>query len=310
MKRILTRLVGMTLILALILSVTSGASGLISDISGKQNKGIVVKLNGITQTLKDGNGNTVYPVVINGTTYLPIRAVSALANMGITWDAATTTINLTSTSDEGAVPTDLPPTVNNGNTTPVAPPSTSSNSTAGTKTSPLYVGSSTTRSVKGVEHFGDDSLSYDMSLKVDAVERIQDSYIDENSEYHESSEGIDYYLMTVTIKMSNISYVNSEDPTDYIYLENTLPSVRETYNAKSYVSGALDYDFPGSLGSVISKQLDFKKLVSGNKDNGYTVTGKIIVGCSEGTTLNTVLIEPLGTSKYDDPEMMIHIRIN
>ena len=35
-----------------------------------------IRYNGETQTLFDANKNRVYPITYNGTTYLPVRAVS------------------------------------------------------------------------------------------------------------------------------------------------------------------------------------------------------------------------------------------
>jgi len=44
--------------------------------------------------MKDGLGNPVYPLMYNGTTYLPIRAVSNMLNIPIEWEAATKTVIL------------------------------------------------------------------------------------------------------------------------------------------------------------------------------------------------------------------------
>jgi hypothetical protein len=41
---------------------------------------------------KDVNGQTVYPVIFNGTTYLPVRAVSALMDEPVEWDAPSKTV--------------------------------------------------------------------------------------------------------------------------------------------------------------------------------------------------------------------------
>lgn len=57
---------------------------------------IKVTLNGGTVTPKDANGNTVEPFAIDGTTYLPLRAVSSALGLGVDWDQATHTVKLTS----------------------------------------------------------------------------------------------------------------------------------------------------------------------------------------------------------------------
>lgn len=53
---------------------------------------ICVELNDVRMVFKDANGQTVYPVIFNGTTYLPVRAVSALMDEPVEWDAASKTV--------------------------------------------------------------------------------------------------------------------------------------------------------------------------------------------------------------------------
>jgi len=53
---------------------------------------ICVELNEARMVFKDANGHTVYPVVFNGTTYLPVRAVSSLMGEPIEWDATSKTV--------------------------------------------------------------------------------------------------------------------------------------------------------------------------------------------------------------------------
>lgn len=53
---------------------------------------VTVKLNGVTQCFRDANGQTVYPVIYNGCTYLPVRASSALMKEPIEWDKASKTV--------------------------------------------------------------------------------------------------------------------------------------------------------------------------------------------------------------------------
>ena len=56
--------------------------------------GITVKYNGEVQTMTDAAGNTVYPVSYNGTTYLPVRAVSNMLGVAVDWDGETQTVLL------------------------------------------------------------------------------------------------------------------------------------------------------------------------------------------------------------------------
>ncbi len=53
---------------------------------------ISVELNGVRQVFKNVHGQTVYPIIYNGSTYLPVRAVSALMNEPVEWDSGSKTV--------------------------------------------------------------------------------------------------------------------------------------------------------------------------------------------------------------------------
>lgn len=69
------------------------------NITAELRPDITVELNGTRQSLKDGSGNAVYPILYNGSTYLPIRAVGELAGMRVNWDSKTQTVEL---EDDGS----------------------------------------------------------------------------------------------------------------------------------------------------------------------------------------------------------------
>ncbi len=53
---------------------------------------IKVVINGNRAELKDANGNTVDPFILDGTTYLPVRAVANSLDQAVSWDAKTQTV--------------------------------------------------------------------------------------------------------------------------------------------------------------------------------------------------------------------------
>lgn len=60
---------------------------------------ITVKYNGVVQTMKDVSGTEVYPIVYNGTTYVPIRAVSNMLGIAVDWESSTKTVLLGRTGE-------------------------------------------------------------------------------------------------------------------------------------------------------------------------------------------------------------------
>lgn len=62
--------------------------------------GIQIVLDGETITPRDGAGNLVEPFTIDGTTYLPVRAIGEALGLEVGWDGNTNTVTLTSPEDE------------------------------------------------------------------------------------------------------------------------------------------------------------------------------------------------------------------
>ena len=90
------RISGICLVLVLALGMCIGAAAAnnLETISAYLNRGITIKLDGQTQTMYDAQGNRVYPISYNGTTYVPIRAVSNMLGIDVEWDGANNTVLL------------------------------------------------------------------------------------------------------------------------------------------------------------------------------------------------------------------------
>jgi hypothetical protein len=56
---------------------------------------IKIMVNGDTISPKDANGNIVEPFIIDGTTYLPVRAIADAVGLDVAWDGSTSTVILT-----------------------------------------------------------------------------------------------------------------------------------------------------------------------------------------------------------------------
>ncbi len=66
---------------------TVGASTVYNSVSATLRPDILVKYNNEAIDLKDANGEALTPIIINGSTYLPLRAISSLTGLKIDWDA-------------------------------------------------------------------------------------------------------------------------------------------------------------------------------------------------------------------------------
>ena len=65
-----------------------------TQITAQLRPDFTIIINGVIQEFSDVNGNVVYPVLYNGTTYLPLRAVGNSLGLHVDWDGATQTVVL------------------------------------------------------------------------------------------------------------------------------------------------------------------------------------------------------------------------
>ncbi len=57
---------------------------------------VKVQLNSQALSLQDANGNEIKPLIVDGTTYLPVRAISENLGLEVAWNGETRTIDLNS----------------------------------------------------------------------------------------------------------------------------------------------------------------------------------------------------------------------
>ena len=72
----------------------AAAAGNLQEIKAYLNSGITIKYNNEAQVMTDAQGARVYPITYNGTTYVPIRAVSNMLDVKVDWDQASQTVLL------------------------------------------------------------------------------------------------------------------------------------------------------------------------------------------------------------------------
>lgn len=94
-KKVIMVTVVMILVMATTISVT--AATVHRQLTAQERRDITITLNGTPQTITDASGTTIYPVIINGSTYLPVRAVANLVNLPVEWDSKTLTVKLGNT---------------------------------------------------------------------------------------------------------------------------------------------------------------------------------------------------------------------
>lgn len=94
MKKKILKSVSFILLACLLLGIGAVAAVNSEEITALLSRDIKVEYDGKTQTFKDANNKKVYPIVYNGTTYLPVRAVADLFKVSVDWNNETQTVIL------------------------------------------------------------------------------------------------------------------------------------------------------------------------------------------------------------------------
>jgi len=86
------------LVTSIIAAGTVWGSNALRKIDAVANDNIKIYYNGDLANLTDTDGSKISPVIINGRTYLPLRAMSELLGIDIEWDGTTQSIYLSTDS--------------------------------------------------------------------------------------------------------------------------------------------------------------------------------------------------------------------
>lgn len=95
------RIIAFTLALVLMFSLAVTVSAIADTVQAQLTyRNIKITMDGETVNSKDANGKSVEPFIIDGTTYLPVRAVAEALGLDVGWNASTNTVSLTSGSSD------------------------------------------------------------------------------------------------------------------------------------------------------------------------------------------------------------------
>lgn len=93
-KKLFTRLVTTFLTMCLLCVAANAVGNVTTKTLNATFKNIKIVLNGVQIDPKDASGITVEPFTVDGTTYLPVRAVANALGLDVKWDGETSTVYL------------------------------------------------------------------------------------------------------------------------------------------------------------------------------------------------------------------------
>lgn len=81
---------------------STGGTALAAQVTGTEDPSVSVTLDGEDVELQDANGRELDPVMIGGSTYLPVRAIAEALGLDVNWDGASNEVQLTAPGGSGA----------------------------------------------------------------------------------------------------------------------------------------------------------------------------------------------------------------
>lgn len=87
---------GMVVVMLISSTIAAVAATKYVTIKAQLREDVKIEYNGRIASLYDANGNVVYPIMYNGTTYIPVRATSSLLGLSVDWDGKNSKVILKS----------------------------------------------------------------------------------------------------------------------------------------------------------------------------------------------------------------------
>lgn len=267
------------------------------------NDNIKVYYDGDLKSFTETDGSKISPVIINGRTYLPLRAIADLVGIGVEWDGTTQSINLTSSEgipyrDNDPVNTSAPQSSPKPDTQ-TSKPANTTNKNLGTFEDPVKFGDTYYWSAS--EDYIDTVASADHSFTVKKVEPLTLSDI-ENLGFRVDSDSdkFDYVMVTAEATVSNAKIESGE-----AYMQ--LPFYRNIWGSKTptgdSIIGGTDYAFDGSLtrerDEVVKDSEGFVKKLKAGEVCEFSFSGKIILPLTKNAT-NYLVIHKDDSLDYED----------
>lgn len=149
------------------LAIGASASGIIEKIQAELRPDFTIIYEGNKQNLKNVAGEEVYPILYEGSTYLPVRAVSEMINKEVTWYEADKRIEITDAPEITVTDADKIVTEDTGNKNNNRPAGSSGNGGAPVDKAPV----NNEKPIKNDRH-DDDRIPADANVTIEDAKKL------------------------------------------------------------------------------------------------------------------------------------------
>lgn len=220
-----------------------------------------IVVDGETQKFKDADGNRVYPMLYNGSTYLPLRSIGEIMGKTVSWNADTETVTLGgdyTVTDADSFGSSQTSTSNKETITESEAKEIALEHAGISSKKATFVKSKLDwedgRRVYEVEFYADDYTEYD--YEIDAVTGKILSY-DYDAEDYKAPSNSGSYIGEEKAKSIAVSNVKGAGTNNVVKVEFDYDDGRAVYEVK-VVYNAMEYEFEidASNGKILSRDAE------------------------------------------------------
>ncbi len=312
----------LTAVLALVLTIVVFASGVfaagtITKIQAYLNKSMDIKVDGTVIQPKETDGSRIYPIVYNGRTFVPAKAIAEALGATVDYDnSGNGTVIINSSDDSAGRPVN---DANSGNTstTPKDNTSTPGNTTTaptttatGSLSSPIPMNQkftwSSTYTYKDTSYSGTYSATLKSAKKISADDvRALDVRISDDD-----AGKFDFVLVTLAWEVKDAKCISASSSIPYMYLSQFGPDIwgSETSDNTKYIIGGIDYGFDEAITEKVNAATNLKKLQIG-ESGSFSAEGQFVIPVTKNKT-NYLVIKDDGIGMTDYDKSKIHFKLN
>ena len=294
-----------------------------STVSVSLRDDFTIIVNGVTQQFYDAGGNRVYPLLHNGVTYLPIRAVGELMGKVVSWDNATQTVTLSGSVDNsGNLVTDAdsfgPGSGSTGSTTYITAETAKSKALAhaGLSASQVtfvraYPDWDDGRYVYDVEFYTADYKEYDYEIDAKTGAVLSFDY-DADHYTRPSQPSTGTTISAETAKSKALAHAGlSASQVTFVRATLDWDDGRSVYDVEFYTADYKEYDYEidASTGAVLSFDYDadhYTRPIQSGTDIGLEKAKSIALSQVSGASSSHIR---QAKRDYDDGRVEYEVKI-
>ena len=317
-KKTLAALLAVLTLLAALVCVPAYAAEDAETVTAQLSPHYTILVDGVERTFYNVNGQEVHPIVYQGTTYLPLRAIGELMDKNVDWNQATKTATLSGsrngsvtkgTADPEAEKQTVTATLRYDFTIIVDGVEQTFTDANGKRVYPLLYSGSTYLPLRAIGELMGKTVTWDGKTSTAALSGGEDSLVTDADTFGQAGNqtGTGSYIGEAKAKSIALAHAGlTESQATFLYVKLDYDDGRWEYEVEFYRDGTeYDYDIDALTGAIRSVDYDAEHYVPAGSQNGNVIgeaKAKSIALAHAGLTESQVTFVHVALD-YDDGRM-------